>query len=42
MEENSNSAGRGLNGLLEGKGGGILLNVMIVALVLASLLLPPV
>jgi cell division septation protein DedD len=42
MEESSNPLARGLNGLLEGKKGGLVLNVLIVTLVIASLLLPPV
>ena len=42
MEESSNPVAKGMNGLLEGKRGGLLLNLLIVVLVLASLLLPPV
>ena len=42
MEEPSNPLGKALNGLLEGKRGGLVLNVLIGVLVIASLLLPPV
>ena len=39
MEESSNPLARGMNGLLEGKRGGLVLNILIVALVIATLLL---
>jgi hypothetical protein len=42
MEEKTNPLAQGLNGLLEGKSGGVVLNIMIVALVVLALLLPPV
>jgi hypothetical protein len=42
MEENSSPVAKGLNGLLEGKSGGWVLNVLIAVLVVVSLLLPPV
>ncbi len=42
MEENSSPFLRGLGTLLEGKKGGLVLNLLIVLLLLAALLLPPV
>jgi spore germination protein YaaH len=42
MDEKPNPVLRGLNALLEGKQGGLILNLLIVFLVIAALLLPPV
>jgi hypothetical protein len=42
MEENTNSTESSMTGFLEGKTGGWVLNVVIVALVIAGLMLPPV
>ena len=42
MEQKSNPSVNGLSALLEGKTGGWILNLLIVVLVIASLLLPPV
>ena len=42
MEEKPNPLVRALNELLEGKTGGLVLNVLIVVLLIACLLLPPV
>ena len=42
MEEHSNPVARALNGLLEGRSGGWILNALIAILVIVSLLLPPV
>ena len=42
MAKESNELANGVNGLLEGKSGGWLLNVLIAVLVVAALLLPPV
>ncbi|MFN2169623.1 MAG: hypothetical protein ACK2U9_25605, partial [Anaerolineae bacterium] len=42
MEERSNPLARLLNGILEGKRGGLILNALIVLLLIACMLLPPV
>ncbi len=42
VEDSSNPLAKALNGLLEGKSGGLVLNLLIAVLVVASLLLPPV
>jgi len=42
MEQKPNPLVQGLNALLEGKQGGLILNVLIVVMIIAALLLPPV